>query len=100
MLKLLLWIYAATVLLIATWAWVIEIAMHQSTTEHLLPATLLMIVAMPLSLAVGPLVTSLPFLSDGQFAPLAILTIAGILQAGGLIAAQYFLSHKGRMRER
>ena len=99
MLKLLVWIYAATVLLIATWAWVIEIAMHQSTTEHLLPSILLMIVAMPLSLVVAPLVTSIPYLSDGPFAPLVILTFAGIVQAGGLISAQCLFSRRRRMRK-
>lgn len=100
MLKLLVRIYAAIVLLIAIWAWVVEIAMHQSTTEHLLPATLLMIVAMPLSLVVGPLIFSIPFLSDGPFTPLVVLTIAGIVQAGGLISAQHLLSRGRRPRKR
>jgi hypothetical protein len=98
MLKLLVRIYAATVLSIATWAWVVEIAMHQSIREHMLPATLLMIITMPLSLALGPLIVSIPFLADGPFAPLLILTFAGILQAGSLIAAQYFFSRTRRER--
>ena|ERR1700732_998033 len=99
MLKLLVRIYAATVLFVATWAWVVEITLHQSNKEHMLPATLLMIITMPLSLAIGPLIMSIPFLADGPFAPLVILTFAGILQAGALITAQYYVSHNKRMRE-
>ncbi len=100
MLKLLVRIYAVIVLSIAIWTWTTEIAMHQSTTEHLLPGTLLVIVSMPLSLVVGPLVFSSPFLSDGPFAPLVVLTIAGFVQAGSLIAAQHFLSRRKRQQKR
>lgn len=90
-LRCLVWLYAAIVLLFSIWAWGVEIAVHQSATEHLLPGTLLTIVTMPLSMLVTNLVVSFPFLADAPFAPLAVLTLAGMVQAGGLFAVLRFL---------
>lgn len=100
MMRVCLRIYAAVVLLIAGWAWVIEAAMHHGTKEHLFPAVVLMIVTMPLSLVVGPLLAAAPFLADGPFVPLIALTLIGFVQVGCLVAAEYFVSRRKGLRPR
>jgi hypothetical protein len=99
-LRFLVWLYTAVVLLISVWAWVVEILMRQSATEHLLPATLLTIVTMPVSLLAIRLVISVPSLPDAPFAPLVVLTLAGMLQVGCLLGAQWFFRKNWDLRRK
>ncbi|MDR7297370.1 hypothetical protein J2X16_002717 [Pelomonas aquatica] len=70
--------YAVVVLLAAGWAWYIDIELLHDQREHLLPAILLWVVALP---------TSATFLLAGELlmkplAQLAWVTLCGALQAG------------------
>jgi hypothetical protein len=94
MLRLFLRLYAVAVVLIAGWAWMVEISMRHSQVEHLLPSVLLMTVTLPISLGVGPLLTCFPSAFDGPFIPMVVLTVAGLLQVGLLLAAEYLISQR------
>lgn len=71
--------YAALVLLIAAWAWYIDVKLLHVDTEHLLPDILLSVVALPMSLTF--MLTADP-LMKWPLAQLAWLTLCGALQAG------------------
>lgn len=94
MTKLLVRIYVVAVLLAASWMWLVEVAMRNSSQEHLLPSTLLLMLTMPSSLAIAPILTSVPSLVEARFGPLVALTVAAGLQAGFLILAEQLYRHR------
>ena len=94
MTKLLVRIYVVAVLLAASWMWLVEVAMRNSSQEHLLPSVLLLTLTMPLSLAVAPIVTRVPSLIEAPFGPLVVLTVAAGLQAGLLVWAEQLYRHR------
>lgn len=88
--------YAATLGLVALWAWWVEIQFLNSPREHLLPAAVLAFLSLPSSLSVGGLYDAWPELLSRPFGQLAWLTLCGAAQAFALFLVSGFGWRTGR----
>ena len=80
----LFWTYTAVASLAATWAWATDIAMLNSSREHMLPDIIFLMVASPLALTLDPLYRLMPSFFDLPFTQLAYMTICAAVQTGCL----------------
>jgi hypothetical protein len=79
-LKFVAWCYASAVVLLGSWAWVVDVALRNSAREHLLPDTLLAMVTMPLSLTLEFFASLAPRAFASHFVGLALLSLLGAAQ--------------------
>jgi hypothetical protein len=87
-------VYGVLVLLAAAWAVVVDMQMLHSQREHLLPDAVLVLIAMPASLTLGPLYERWPAAFGNEFAQVSWATVCGLAQAG-VVAALGSISARG-----
>lgn len=84
MLRKLALIYGSVLCVFAACAWVVDVALRNSSREHLLPDVLFAASSLPASLALEICTPSTSY-CGGQFGQLALLTVCAAAQAGALL---------------
>ena len=90
--KLVAWVYAIVISVLALWAWYIDIKLFHSSAEHLLPDIMLAIASQPMSLTLGPMCIHWSNLFNKPFVQLIWLTLCGVTQAIILFMLPRFIS--------
>ena len=77
--------YAVIVVVLAVYAWSVEIALRNSPREHLLGYVVLSLVSLPSGLSISALYDRWPTFFQKPFAELGWLTICAAAQASALL---------------
>ena len=94
LMKLIAWIYAFVIGILALWAWYIDIKLLHSPIEHLLPDIMLAVASQPLSLTLGPLYSHWPSLFEKPLVQLSWITLCGVIQVTILFMLTWFMSKR------
>lgn len=87
--------YFAVVFAAFAWAVVVDVRLSDSVQEHLLPGAVLMLVAMPASLVMGPLYEHWPNVFGKGFVQFGGALLCGLLQAGVVLGIGHALRLRG-----
>lgn len=94
--RLLAVLYTALVIVVAAWAFYIDITMESSSTEHLLPDVTLTLVCLPASLSLPAIATVFPGHFDTELSQAVWITCCGLFQALVLFLISRSIGEKGR----
>lgn len=92
--RLLAVLYTALVIVVAAWAFYIDITMESSSTEHLLPDVTLTLVCLPASLSLPAIATVFPGHFNSELPQVAWVTFCGLLQAACLFLIAHLIEKR------